>query len=487
MTNIIGKVLLEQFRVDAFIASGGMGSVYRVWDLKRSVPLAMKTLNADLAEDEHVFKLFEREARALKKLAHPNIVSFYGLFQTPEFAFLLEQYVDGPSLNDILKQNRGQPLNFTQAMIYLKAIASALGYAHANGVVHCDVKPGNVLVDRGGGVFLTDFGIARHVDSTTTTLGTMGTAAYMAPEQIRGEPVAPATDVYALGVVLFELFTGQRPFKGTEVGDDSGATANERIRAAHLRVPAPDARAANPNVPAALAAVIQKAMSKPREARYQNANDLLTAACAALGIGVDAIPVRVSAPSGLYEQAAAPAGAAKRPKTTPAFWIGALLVIMVVIGGIFSISRGAQPTLPPSTRNIFPTDVPSHPTEEPPTEEVTSPTDEPQQVEPATVKPQPTARPRPTQFSCPGAPHPVRFKVNQSIYVCTKNDKLALHPKPADDNRTWLSPGSHLTIIAGPRCAEANIWWRVQTESGEMGWVMDGTDAIDKNYICAMP
>ncbi len=180
-------------------------------------------------------KRFKGEANAFKKLTHSNIVPVYGLYQTTDFAFLLERYVDGPSLKDILRKRQGAPLQVDEVSIYLKALCAALGYAHANGMVHCDVKPGTVMIDQGGNVYLTDFGIARHSDSTTTTLATVGTAAYMAPEQIRGEPVSPATDIYALGVMLYEMLTGQRPFKGDEKGtDSSGATANERIRYAHL-------------------------------------------------------------------------------------------------------------------------------------------------------------------------------------------------------------------------------------------------------------
>ena len=164
----IGQTLLNQFRVDGFIASTGMSTVYKTWDLKRNVYLAMKVLHADLAEDPSVFKLFQREARALQKLAHPNIVPFYGIYQDHGFTFLLERFVGGPSLKEILRQRESLPVQETLA--YLKAMCAALGYAHVNGVVHCDVKPGNVMVDRGGTVYLTDFGVARHAESTTTTL-----------------------------------------------------------------------------------------------------------------------------------------------------------------------------------------------------------------------------------------------------------------------------------------------------------------------------
>jgi formylglycine-generating enzyme required for sulfatase activity len=292
---VIGQTLLNQFRVDAFIASGGMGAVYRVWDLKRNVPLAMKVLHADLSEDPTMFKRFKREANALKKLAHPNIVPFYGLYETGDFAFLLERYVDGPSLKEILHKRQGKPMTIAEAMVYLKALSAALGYAHAYGVVHCDVKPGNVMVDRGGNIYLTDFGIARHSDSTTTTLATVGTAAYMAPEQIRGEVVSPATDVYALGVMLFEMLTGQRPFRGDEKGTESGgSTANERIRYAHLTNAPPDPRIYNNALSSATADVILKALAKNPCQRYPETRDLFFAACEAGEYATEGISDRLA-------------------------------------------------------------------------------------------------------------------------------------------------------------------------------------------------
>jgi len=206
MSNLIGQIFLNQFRVEAFIASGGMGAVYRVTDLKRNCPLAMKVLHADLADDPSVFKRFEREAQALQKLRHPNIVPFYGLFQSQGQPFLLEEFIEGNSLQGILRERNGQPLPVEETIIYMKGLCAALHYAHANKVVHCDVKPGNVLVNRQGNIFLADFGIAKFIDATTTmTMGGAGTPAYMAPEQIAGRSVAPATDIYALGVMLFEM------------------------------------------------------------------------------------------------------------------------------------------------------------------------------------------------------------------------------------------------------------------------------------------
>ena len=281
---IIGQVLLNQYRVDGFIASGGMGAVYKVWDLQRNVPLAMKILHAEMAEDPHIYKRFQREANALKKLAHPNIVPFYGLFQTQDFAFLLERYIDGPTLSELLKAHPGQPLPIPQTLAYLNAITAALGYAHAHGVVHCDIKPGNIMLDQGGTIYLTDFGIARHAESSTTTLGGAGTPGYMAPEQIRSEPVTPATDVYALGCLFFEMLTGQRPFKGTEAGTaNAGPTAAERIRYAQQHIPPPNPHNLNPNIPEALADVILKCLAKNPSTRYQEARQVYEEACSSTG------------------------------------------------------------------------------------------------------------------------------------------------------------------------------------------------------------
>jgi serine/threonine protein kinase len=307
--NLISQTLLNQYRVDAYVASGGMGVVYRVWDLKRNVPLAMKVLHADLAEDPSVYKRFKREANALKKLTHPNIVPFYGVEESRGTAFLLERFVDGPTLKDLLKQRQGTPIPVNEALTYLKVLSAALGYAHANGVVHCDVKPDNVMVDQGGHIYLTDFGIARHVESTTTTLGTAGTPAYMAPEQIRGDAVTPATDVYALGIMLYEMLTGQRPFRGDEKeSESSGATAAERIRYGHVALPPPDPRLINPDMPEELASVILIALSKDMDSRFPSINKLFLAACAAVDVEPEAIPDRIIIPETIGSGYAGDAG-----------------------------------------------------------------------------------------------------------------------------------------------------------------------------------
>ncbi len=354
MINLIGKVLHNRFRVDAFVASGGMSVVYRVWDLERNVPLAMKVLHMDLADDPSIMKRFQREARALQNLAHPHIVPFYGLYQSQDLIYLLEHYIDGPSMKYLLRQRRGEPLPIEETLIFLKALSTALGYAHNNGVVHCDIKPGNVMIDRVGNIYLTDFGVARHAESTTTTLGTAGTPAYMAPEQIRGDPVTPATDVYALGVVLYQLVTGHRPFAGNETeSESSGATAAERVRYAHLRLAPADPREFNSQIPEGLAHVILKALAKEPGERYESVLDLFYAVCDTVGVAPGQLPDRISIPeldeaAALVLPDAAAAGAAaampyaQQPqyqaaeKNIPWLWIGvaAVGIILLIFGGI---------------------------------------------------------------------------------------------------------------------------------------------------------
>ena len=316
----IGQVLLGKYRVDQFIGAGGMGVVYQVWDLARDVPLAMKVLNADINEDPAQLRRFQREANELKRLSHPHIVPFYGFEISGETAFLLEGYIDGADLKRVLDSRPGKRLPIPEALIYLKAICPALGYAHANGVVHCDIKPSNVMIDRGGSIYLTDFGVARHVESTITSFSGAGTPGYMAPEQIRHAAVSPATDIYALGAMLFEMLTGRRPFRGDEKGSEAGGdTPGERVRYAHQYLPPPDPRAFNPAIPPALAQVILRALMKNPAQRYQNTREFFLAACQAAGLNPEQVGTRMTLPVGMSEQEtqAPPPLRAQQPPFTP--------------------------------------------------------------------------------------------------------------------------------------------------------------------------
>lgn len=320
--DLIGETLLNQFRIETFIASGGMATIYRVWDTQRSVPLAMKVLHPELAADPTFIARFEREAESLRRLVHPNIVPFYGLFHAGDITFLLERYIDGPSLDEMLRARAGQPLPLGEALVFFKALYTSLGYAHAQGIIHCDVKPGNVLIDQGGHVYLTDFGIARFMDSSTTTSSALGTPLYMAPEQIRGERVTPQSDVYSLGVVMFELLTGQRPFRGEgDIPEGVGSSPSDRIRYQHLYQPPPDPRWINPDLPEGVARIILRAMAKNPQDRYPSVLAMADDISALVSARFETIPDRIRLPENLrtdYDWA--PAEPAPQPNAGSFNW-----------------------------------------------------------------------------------------------------------------------------------------------------------------------
>jgi serine/threonine protein kinase len=301
MTSLVGNILMNRYEVKAFVASGGMSDVFYVWDLSRNVHLAMKVLHMDLINDPTILKFFMREARALQKLRHPNIVPFYGIERTNDFMFLLEEFIDGQSLKQVVDKQRDSGkkyLSIEQTLVYTKAVQAALGYAHSMGVVHCDIKPGNVMIDRGGNIFLADFGIARHADSTETTVGVAGAPAYMAPEQIKGLAVTPETDIYALGIMVFELLTGQRPFTGSiEEKDRSGTTIAEQVRQAHLRVPPPNPSLINPSIPPLLSSVLLRALEKEPQNRYSSTTEFFSNICVAVSTSPELVPDRIENPN----------------------------------------------------------------------------------------------------------------------------------------------------------------------------------------------
>ena len=319
MPNLIGQTLQNQYRVDSFIASGGMGAVYRVTDLKSNRALAMKVLHSDLTDDPIVFKRFQREADALQRLRHDNIVPFYGMFEERGLSCLLEEYIIGSSLQEILRERNGQPVPVNETLAYMKGLCSALYFAHTNNVVHCDIKPGNVLVNRAGKIFLADFGIAKFTNaSTTTTVGMAGTPAYMAPEQIMGKGVTPLTDIYALGVMLFEMLAGQRPFRGTEAESESiGSSPSDRIRFAHVRLPPPDPREINPNLSEPLARVILRGLAKNPAERFRNTGELFLALCQAAQMQPNQVADETTLTGTFIPLPMPPASAAQRTSNTP--------------------------------------------------------------------------------------------------------------------------------------------------------------------------
>lgn len=272
MRELVGKIILDRYRVDKFLGSGGMAEVYKVWDTHRNAWLAMKVLHSDLALDHAFLRRFRREAKTLERLQHPNIVRFYGLEQHDRLIFMLMDFVDGESLKPKIFDAQGH-LPFEQVYAITSELAWALKYAHSEGLVHSDVKPANIMLDEKGHVMLSDFGIARMEGSLTMTMVGAGTPAYMAPEQIRGEPPSTQTDIYALGIVLYEMLTGERPFNG-ELATISG-TVGEKIRWEQMNLNVPSPTRLNKKITPELEDLVLRALAKNKHDRFKDVGEFL--------------------------------------------------------------------------------------------------------------------------------------------------------------------------------------------------------------------
>ncbi len=260
------RVFSERYELNHLIARGGMAEVYRAHDRLLDRPVALKVLFPELSVDRSFVERFRREAQAAANLSHPNIVPVFDWGEDTGTYFIVMEYIDGRPLSSILKS--AGPLSAERTADIGAHVAAALGYAHKHGVVHRDVKPGNVLITDDGQVKVTDFGIARAVnteESLTQTGAVMGTATYFSPEQAEGLGVDSRSDIYSLGVVLFEMVTGRPPF----LGESPVAVASK-----HVRDNPPAPRELNPQIPPTFEAIILKSMAKDPAHRYATAEEL---------------------------------------------------------------------------------------------------------------------------------------------------------------------------------------------------------------------
>jgi hypothetical protein len=258
---------LGKYQIESLIGRGGMAAVYRAHDTALNRSVAIKVLDPALAADAKAVERFRREAVTSANLEHPSIVRVYDVEQQGSLHYIAMRFVQGTTLRDILRDNGALPLDIILNIV--KPIAAALHYAHQHGIIHRDVKPGNILVEPDGTVLLTDFGIARAADNTQTSLTAhghvMGTADYLAPEQISGKPASTASDVYSLGVVLYEMLTGVTPFGGEN-------TASVLYRQVH-ESPTP-LRSVNPRLPTDLQPIMDRVLAKNPALRYADPLDL---------------------------------------------------------------------------------------------------------------------------------------------------------------------------------------------------------------------
>jgi serine/threonine-protein kinase len=340
-----GRVLGGRYRLVSPIARGGMATVWVADDPVLSRRVAVKILRADLAADEGTRARFRHEAIAAARLSHPNIVSTYDTGDDDGVAYIVMELVEGPTLRHLIDEHGGLPVN--DVIRIGKQVADALDAAHRAGLVHRDVKPANVLVPRSGPVKVTDFGIAKAAggDDLTRTGTVMGTARYLAPEQVNGRPTDPRTDVYALGLLMYEAVCGHPPVGG----DTEIATAMAR-----LTTTAPAVRAERPEVSQALDDVIHRCLARQPSARFGSAAAVRDALDRARLDPTGAIPRPVvgpgagatgpnpvaptpgsGAPTGPTHPQPVPAPLAPAPRRRRRrwTWLWVLLVVLLAIGG----------------------------------------------------------------------------------------------------------------------------------------------------------
>jgi serine/threonine protein kinase len=277
---MIGELIGGRYEVEDLVGTGGMSSVYRARDNVLERQVALKILHDHFSSDPEYVERFRREARAIARLNHPNIVTVIDRGELGRHQFIVFEHVAGENLKDVVRRRGALPVD--EAVAVTMQIARGLAFAHEHGVVHRDVKPQNVLIDENGTAKVTDFGIARSIDpgeGLTETGTVLGTSGYIAPEQASGRRVDSRSDQYSLGVVLYELLTGEPPYSGDNV---------MAVAMKHLHEPVPRVRERRRDVPASVEAIVSRAMAKQPENRFPTTDDMVAALEAARdGIAVD--------------------------------------------------------------------------------------------------------------------------------------------------------------------------------------------------------
>jgi len=265
---VIGTLLSDRFRLEEKIGSGGMSTVYRAFDETLERWVAIKLMHREISSDSDQLERFRREARAVASLNHPHVVTVIDFGEDADHPYIVFEYVEGENLKDRVR--RAGRLPVPEAVAYAIEIGRALECAHSNLLVHRDVKPQNVLIDSEGRAKVTDFGIARSLEAEglTATGRVLGTTDYVAPEQALGENTTAQSDVYSLGICLFEMLTGDVPFK---------ADSQVAVAMKHVKEPLPDIRMRRPEISAALASVVETACAKETANRYASAHEVVHA------------------------------------------------------------------------------------------------------------------------------------------------------------------------------------------------------------------
>ncbi|MEM8861892.1 MAG: protein kinase [Chloroflexota bacterium] len=264
-----GLVLGDRYKIDKRIGIGGMASVYKAEDMQLGRDVAIKIIHESLSGDEIFLKQFHNEAHAAANMSHPNIVMVHDIGQYDARYYMVMEYVEGQTLKDIILEYKDEAefMPVERVLQLAIQICRGLGYAHRSGLVHCDMKPQNILVTSDDKAKITDFGISRAVSEATRSGSDMvwGTPQYFSPEQAAGEPPSPASDVYSIGIIMYEMLCNEIPFKG------ENPTA---IALKHLQSPPQHIRSINKKVPPQVAQILHKVLAKEPAGRYRTAGQL---------------------------------------------------------------------------------------------------------------------------------------------------------------------------------------------------------------------
>lgn len=260
-----GRLLSERYLIEKTIGGGGMANVYLAKDTILHRDVAIKVLRLEYANDKEFITRFDREAQAATSLSHPNIVNIYDVGEEDHILYMVMEYVDGLTLKEYIQ--RYGPINVHEAIDIMKQVTSAIAHAHANNLVHRDIKPQNILIDTYGNVKVTDFGIATALSATalTETNSILGSVHYLSPEQARGGMATKLSDIYSLGIVLFELLTGRIPFNGQSAVS---------IALKHLQEKTPSVKEIDPSIPQSVENIVLRATTKDPFHRYNSAYEM---------------------------------------------------------------------------------------------------------------------------------------------------------------------------------------------------------------------
>jgi eukaryotic-like serine/threonine-protein kinase len=318
---MIGTVLSGRYRLEAKLGSGGMSTVYLARDQTLDRQVAVKVMHREMSEQADQLERFRQEARAVAKLSHPNVVSVIDAGEDGGHPYIVFEYVEGETLKQRI--SRDGALEPQEAIAYTIEIARGLSMAHARNMVHRDIKPQNVLIDAEGRAKLTDFGISRQLeqDGMTATGRVLGTTDYVAPEQAMGRKVDPRSDLYSLGVVLYEMLVGQVPFQAdSQVG----------VAMKHVNEELPDVQRRRPEVSAAVALVVERATAKDPAERYQDVGEMADDLSTALEVEAARAGSTTGEATSVLEAVPPP----KRKLSGRARWSwAAILVLLLVAGG----------------------------------------------------------------------------------------------------------------------------------------------------------